>query len=150
VTLHKRLIDSRRPSRLKAGLAAAAFGSLAFAAGSISATGAEPTLDLATAKQFSVLAGSGITNTGVTTLSGSIGTYDTLTVTTDTPFVFTGASAVNHGGDGVTQQAKADLLTTYNEAAAARPPTAVPEELTRLDPYLPGQQQSVAQRRHDS
>jgi hypothetical protein len=103
-----------------------------------SANAADPTIDLGTAKAFSVLAGSGITNTGVTRLSGSLGTYDTPTVTTDTPFVFTGAGAKNHAGNGVTKQAKADLLVAYNAVAGALPPTAVPQELSRNDPYLPG------------
>ncbi|KAA1399582.1 ice-binding family protein [Aeromicrobium ginsengisoli] len=95
-------------------------------------------MDLGTAKGFSVLAGSGITNTGMTHVAGSLGTYETPTVTTDTPFDFTGADAVNHAGDGVTQTAKSDLLSAYNMAAGALPPTAVPEELARTDPYLPG------------
>ena len=114
------------------GLAAAG---LAFAA---SAHAADPAIDLGTAKAFSVLAGSGVTNTGVTTLAGSVGSYETPTITTDTPFVFTGASAENHAGDAVTQQAKQDLLVAYNNAAAALPPTAVPEELHRTDHYMPG------------
>ncbi|MEV7396987.1 ice-binding family protein [Aeromicrobium sp. NPDC092404] len=103
-----------------------------------SAQAADPTIDLGTAKAFSVLAGSGVSNTGVTSLAGSVGSYETPTVSTDTPFVFTGAGAEDHAGDGVTQQAKSDLLAAYNETAGALPPTAVPQELTRNDPYLPG------------
>ncbi len=128
----------RRPAtRLMAGLGAFALASLAFGLAN-SADAADPAIDLGTAKAFSVLAGSGVTNTGVTHLAGSLGTYATTTVTTDTPFDFTGPGAMNHAGDGVTQTAKSDLLTAYNTAAGALPPTAVPEELTRSDPYLPG------------
>jgi type VI secretion system secreted protein VgrG len=98
---------------------------------------ADTEVNLGTAKAFSVLAGSGVTNTGVTKLEGNIGSHETPTITTDTPFVFTGTGS-NHAGDGVTQQAKADLLQAYNVVAGALPPSAVPQELTRNDPYLPG------------
>ncbi len=134
----RRLTPVHRPTkRLMAGLGALALASMAIGLAN-SADAADPAMDLGTAKAFSVLAGSGVTNTGVTHLAGSLGTYDTTTVTTDTPFDFTSAGAVNHAGDGVTQTAKSDLLTAYNMAAGALPPTAVPEELTRSDPYLPG------------
>ena len=78
-----------------------------------------PTLvPLGTAAYFSVLAGSGITNTGTTTITADAGTYSTPSETG-----FTGAdhvifvNGVDHAGDGVTQGAKIDLLTAYNNAA---------------------------------
>ena len=126
---------SRRVARLAAGLGLAALAPvLISAANTAHAAGAE---DLGTAKSFSVLAGSGVTNTGVTKLQGNIGSHETPTITTDTPFVFTGTGS-NHAGDGVTKQAKKDLLQSYNAVAGAQPPIAVPQELTRNDPYLPG------------
>ena len=125
----------RRAARLLAGIGMLALVPVLISgANPAHAAGAE---DLGTAKSFSVLAGSGVTNTGVTKLQGNIGSHATPTITTDTPFVFTGTGS-NHAGDGVTQQAKADLLQSYNAVAAAQPPIAVPEELTRNDPYLPG------------
>jgi Ice-binding-like len=75
------------------------------------------TVDLGTAKSFAILAGSGITNTGVTNVTGDVGSYPTPTETGFGP----GANSVtitgtNHGGDAVTQGAKNDLLTAYNDA----------------------------------
>jgi type VI secretion system secreted protein VgrG len=126
----------RRTARLSAGVGLAALVPfLIYVANSANA--ADTAVDLGTAKSFSVLAGSGVTNTGVTTLAGSIGSYETPTITTDTPFVFSGAG-VNHTGDAVTQGAKADLLTAYNIVAGAASTLAVPAELNREDPYLPG------------
>jgi hypothetical protein len=78
-----------------------------------------PTLvPLGTVANFSVLAGTGITNTGVTALTADAGTYP---IPSETGF--TGANTViftsgtNHADDSVTQQAKIDLLTAYNNAA---------------------------------
>lgn len=73
---------------------------------------------------FAILAGSGITNTGTTTVSGDVGSYPTLTQTGFGP----GADAVtitgaNHFGDSATQQAKTDLITAYNDAAGRIPTT---------------------------
>jgi hypothetical protein len=101
-----------------------------------SANAADPDIQLGTAASFSVLAGSGITNTGATTVEGNIGSYETPSVTGVADITFITGS--NHAGDGVTQQAKSDLLTAYNTAAGAGPPTAIPAELTRIEPYLPG------------
>ncbi|MCW2829736.1 MAG: cytoskeleton protein RodZ, partial [Aeromicrobium sp.] len=126
---------SRRP-RVLAALAVVSLFPVAVLV--TSADAAEPAIDLGTAKAFSVLAGSGVSNTGTTRLAGSVGSYPTPTVGTDTPFVFTSAGAKNHAGDAVTQQAKTDLGVAYNVAAAAQPPIAVPQELSRTDPYLPG------------
>lgn len=126
----------RRFARLTAGVGLCALAPFLLSAAN-TAHAADPVIDLGTAKSFSVLAGSGATNTGVTRLDGNIGSHETPTITTDTPFIFTGTGS-NHAGDGVTQQAKADLLEAYNDVAAAQPPTAVPQELTRDDPYLPG------------
>ena len=83
-------------------------------------------IELGTAKNFAVLAGSGITNTGPTTINGDIGTFPTPTETGRASIVLTGT---DHAGDAVTQQAKIDLLTAYNQAAGAGPATAVATEL---------------------
>jgi hypothetical protein len=77
---------------------------------------------LGSATSFVVLAGAGTTNTGFTRLGGDIGTFPTPAMTGmgDSPaaadrVIFTG-DGVNHRGDGVTQGAKADLLTAYGQA----------------------------------
>ncbi|MCK5890208.1 ice-binding family protein [Aeromicrobium sp.] len=126
--------DLRRPRLL---IGAALVAALCWT-GAPGAYAADPEIDLQSAGAFSVLAGSGVTNTGDTRLAQSIGSHETPTITTDTPFTFTAPGATNHAGDAVTQLAKADLLTAYNAAAGALPPTAIPQELVRTEPYLPG------------
>jgi hypothetical protein len=71
-------------------------------------------VSLGTADSFAVLAGSGITNTAATTLSGDIGTFPT---TTETGFTTLTQTGTNHAGDAITQGAKTDLTTAYNSVA---------------------------------
>jgi type VI secretion system secreted protein VgrG len=71
-------------------------------------------VNLGTADSFAVLAGSGITNTGATIITGDVGTFPTLTETGFGSITLTGT---NHVGDGVTQTAKSDLITAYDDAA---------------------------------
>ena len=73
-----------------------------------------------------VLAGSGITNTGATTLGGDVGTFPTTSISGFGTVVLTGT---NNGGNAVTQGAKSDLVAAYDSAAGAGPPTAVAVEL---------------------
>ena len=73
--------------------------------------------DLGAANSFAVLAGTGITNTGPTTLTGDIGTFPTPTITGAGLITVNGT---NHGADAVTQQAKADLVDAY-DALAGQP-----------------------------
>lgn len=79
---------------------------------------AQTTINLGAATNFAVLAGSGITNTGTTVIVGDVGTYPT---TTETGFGTVTILGTNHGGDAVTQSAKADLVTAYNDAASRTP-----------------------------
>jgi hypothetical protein len=82
-------------------------------------------VDLGTADGFAVLAGSGITVAGAvntTTITGDIGTFPTTSITGLGNVTQTG---VNHAGDAVTQQAKNDLITAYNDAAGRTPVTTV-------------------------
>ena len=87
--------------------------------------GGPTTVGLGTGTNFAVLAGSGITNTGGTVIHGGIGTFPTTTITGFPPGTVNGT---NHAGDGVTQGAKTDLVTAYNDAAG-RTPATVPTEL---------------------
>lgn len=85
---------------------------------------------LGTAETFAILAGSTITNTGSTTVTGDIGLHPGTAVTGFGP----GADAVTQDGslhiaDGVALQAKADLDTAYTNAAGQTPATEIPTEL---------------------
>jgi len=87
---------------------------------------AQPQVNLGTATGFAVLAGAGITNTGPTTITGDVGTFPT---TTETGFGTVTIIGTNHAGDAVTQGAKNDLVTAYNDAAGRVPFTVVAGDL---------------------
>jgi len=101
----------RTPTHRNAALLACA---VALALGQQQATMAATQIDLGTAGDFAVLAGSGITITGPTTITGDIGTFPTPSITGLANLTLIG---MNHGGDAVTQLAKDDLVTAYNIAA---------------------------------
>lgn len=87
---------------------------LALALGTLSASAAtQPTLGTTT--NFAVLAGSAITNTGPTTLTGDLGLSPGSSVTGFPPGHVNGAI---HVDDAVAVQAKSDLVTAYNSAAS--------------------------------
>jgi len=83
-------------------------------------------VNLGTAGNFAVLAGSGITDTGPTTITGDVGTFPT---TTETGFGNVTLIGTNHIGDAVTQAAKTDLTAAYNDAAGRLPAIAVSGDL---------------------
>jgi hypothetical protein len=98
-----------------------ALGSLVLATGlavgaSGSAMAATPsTIDLGTAAAASVIAGSGVTNTGSSILALDLDTAPTPAISGFPP----GISGPQHADDGVAQTAQADLTTAYNAAASA-------------------------------
>ncbi len=110
---------------LSAGLIAAA----------TSVSAAQAPVGLGTADSFAVLAGSGITNTGATTITGDVGTFPT---PTETGFADVTLNGTNHYGNAVTQKAKDDLVAAYNDAAGRTPVTNVPVELGGGPPLLAG------------
>ena len=77
---------------------------------------------LGTALNFTVLAGSTITNTGPSVITGNLGLHPGTAVTGFPPGSVTG---VKHVTDAVALQAKNDLVTAYTDAATwrRRPPT---------------------------
>ena len=93
------------------------------------ADAAPSTVGLGTATSFAVLAGAGITNTGPTSITGDTGTFPT---TSETGFGSVTQIGTDHAGDTVTQQAKTDLVTAYNSAAAASPTTTGVGDLVGL------------------
>lgn len=90
------------------------------------AAAADGPVGLGTAGSFAVLAGAGITNTGPTTINGDVGTFPT---TTRSGFASVTLIGTDHGGDEVTQGAKDDLVTAYDDAAGRAPATPVAVEL---------------------
>jgi hypothetical protein len=98
-------------------------GATAFAT---TAGAAQATVGLGTASSFAVLAGSGITNTGATTITGDVGTFPT---TAETGFGSVTLNGANDAGNSVTQGAKNDLVTAYNDATGRTPVSTIPTEL---------------------
>src|SRR3954468_24176975 len=90
------------------------------------AAAAATAIPLGTAGTFAVLAGSGITNTGPTTVGGDLGTFPTTSETVTSTLTDTGT---NHAGDAVTQSAKNDLVGAYTTAAGEGPTTAIAADL---------------------
>ena len=122
----------RTTSVLSALLAVAAVA-LSLVLPAARAGAAQAPVGLGTADSFAVLAGQGITNTGATTIVGDVGSFPN---PAETGFGTVTLIGTNHAGNAVTQQAKTDLTTAYDQAAAAGPPTAVATELggTTLTP----------------
>ena len=98
---------------------------------------AAASVDLGSAKSFAVLAGTTITNTGATTITGDVGLHPGKAATGFTTVTLHGAK---HLGDAVALEAKNALVTAYNDAAGATPVTNVPTELggTTLKPGVYG------------
>lgn len=92
-------------------------------------------VSLGTAIGFAVLAGSGITNTGATTISGDVGTFPTIT---ETGFGSVTLTGTNHYGDLTTQAAKTDLATAYTNAASQGLDFSITADLGTMSPLVPG------------
>lgn len=86
----------------------------------------EVSVGLGTADDFAVLAGTTITNTGPTTITGDVGLHPGTDVT---GFDSVTLSGDLHQTDAVAEQAKVDLVTAYNDAAGRTPVTTVATEL---------------------
>jgi hypothetical protein len=82
-------------------------------------------ISLGTASSFGVLAGSGITNTGATTIVGDVGSYATTTQTGFSGGNTVAITGTNHNGDATTQSAKTDLSTALADALVRTPAIAV-------------------------
>jgi len=122
MTFHPNMLHSRN---LRFGIATlAALGLLvAIPASAQAATAPVP---LGTADSFVVLAGSGITNTGATTLNGDVGTSPAPAMTGFSSVTLNGAK---HAADSVAAKAQTDLTNAYTTAAGAGPDSSVGVEL---------------------
>jgi len=107
---------------------------------------AATTVNLGTASFFAVLAGTGVTNTGSSTVSGDLGTYPTTSVTGFPPGIVE-APYTTFAADSVSGGAQTDLTTAYNQAATGEgsTPTAVSSIITSTSLSLgPGVYQASA------
>src|SRR5659263_780041 len=87
---------------------------------------AQPTVNLGTTSSCAVLAGSTITNTGPTTITGDVGLSPGSAFTGQASVTLHGAV---HVADAVAVQAKKDLVTAYNDAAGRTPVATIATEL---------------------
>ncbi len=102
----------RHPGVLAMAASVAVLLMLTVGAGPASA--AQATVGLGTAGSFAVLAGSTVTNTGPSVLTGDLGVSPGTAVTGFPPGTVTGTI---HAADAVAAQAQADVTTAYNDAA---------------------------------
>ena len=105
-----------------------------FTTGAISTSSCQTTVPLGSAGTFVVLAGSTITNTGLTMVTGDIGVSPGTAVTGFPPGMQNGTM---YDGHPVAAQAKADLATAFNEAAGHSGAALWPVEVGGLT-YTPG------------
>jgi hypothetical protein len=92
---------------------------------------AATTVNLGTATSFAVLAGTGVTNAGSSTVSGDLGTYPTVSVAGFPPGIVESPYST-FAADSVALGAQTDLTTAYDQAAGEGPPTTEPVDLSNL------------------
>ena len=122
-------IGSRAPRRRPgyawlAVVPVAAAGAIALFIASQPALAATAPVGLGTAGSFAVLAGTTVTNTGPSTISGDLGVSPGTAVTGFPPGIVTNGTI--HSADGVAAGAQSDLTTAYNDAAGRSPTANVP------------------------
>lgn len=90
----------------------------------------QPTVNLGTTADYAVLAGSTITNTGTTTINGSVGgNVGVFPGTVLSGNESLSVSGTIHLADEVARVAKDDLVIAYDDAAGRLPVTRIPTEL---------------------
>ena len=111
-------------------LAAAVVGAtviLSGVVGMLAASAAQPPVGLGTAASFAVLAGTTVTNTGPSTISGDLGVSPGTAITGFPPGKV--INGTQHAADAVALQAQSDLTTAYKDAAGRIPATTVSKDL---------------------
>ncbi len=99
----------------------------------VAPAGAQDTFDLGTAADFVVLAGSTVTNTGPTVLTGDVGVSPGSAIVGFPPGIINGDA---HAADGDASLAQVDLTAAYDDLAASPTVSTIPTELggTTLTP----------------
>ncbi|MEO6122999.1 MAG: ice-binding family protein [Ilumatobacteraceae bacterium] len=115
--------DVRRLFVIASALAVA--GSLFVVSGS-EVRAAQAPIGLGTAASYAIIAGSAITNTGPSVISGDVGLSPGTAVTGFPPGMVNGTI---HATDAAALQAQADVTTAYNDAAGRTPAAAVSADL---------------------
>jgi hypothetical protein len=118
---------SSRAIRFSAITFAMALGLVIALVGVIRAGAAQPTVGLGTADSFAILAGTTVTNTGPSTISGNVGVSPGSAVTGFPPGIVTNGTI--HAADAVAAQAQSDLTTAYDDAAGRTPCSDVGADL---------------------
>ena len=91
-----------------------------------SATACANPVPLGSACTFGILAGSTVTNSGPSNVTGDVGVWPGTAITGFPPGTLTGTE---HAGDAVAQTAQGDLTTAYNYAAAAPGGAVLPADI---------------------
>ena len=91
-----------------------------------SASAAQLPVNLGTAGNFAVLAGTTVTSTGLSNITGDLGVSPGTAVTGFPPGTFTGAQ---HDGDAAAFLAHSAVIAAYTDAAARTPATSVSGDL---------------------
>jgi Ice-binding-like len=134
-------IGSRAPRRRPgyawlAVVPVAAAGAIAMFIASQPALAETAPVGLGTAGSFAVLAGTTVTNTGPSTISGDLGVSPGTAVTGFPPG--TVSNGTIHSADGVAAGAQSDLTTAYNDAAGRSPTASVPGFIGAGQTLAPG------------
>jgi cell division septation protein DedD len=134
-------IGSRAPRRRPgyawlAVVPVAAAGAIAMFIASQPALAETAPVDLGTAGSFAVLAGTTVTNTGPSTISGDLGVSPGTAVTGFPPGIVSNGTI--HSADGVANGAQSDLTTGYNDAAGRSPTANVPAFIGAGQTLAPG------------
>ena len=134
-------IGSRAPRRRPgyawlAVVPVAAAGAIAMFIASQPALAEAAPVGLGTAGSFAVLAGTTVTNTGPSIVSGNLGVSPGTAVTGFPPGIVSNGTI--HSADGVAAGAQSDLTTAYNDAAGRSPTAKVPAFIGAGQTLAPG------------
>jgi hypothetical protein len=91
-------------------------------------------INLGAAGSYGVLAGSTVTNTGSSVISGNLGVWPGSAVTGFPPGIVVGGTI--HAGDAAAQGAQSALTSAYNVAAGLAPTANLTGQTWRADPHV--------------